>query len=178
MNWCSAVLFNNKLNFGSSVIRAWFTKNVGRRRVQRQAEFQQADLLTKKTHRSCVQAIWSLILWAVYLLFISFPINAIIFLIQTDLQTHKHKRWDLLHEPIIADHNQSSPIIPRWRHCLLSRDFPPFILNYSNFFSHPILWGDTASLASSVETPPIFIYCNFITIVRFESYSRGEKVMT
>ncbi len=43
---------------------------------------------------------------------------------------HEHKRRDLSHEPITADHNQSYPIISRWRHCLPSRDFPPFILNY------------------------------------------------
>ncbi len=43
---------------------------------------------------------------------------------------HEHERWDLSHEPITADHNQSYPIISCWRHCLPSRDFPPFILNY------------------------------------------------
>ncbi len=61
------------------------------------------------------------------------PINGIILFIQTDLQmrnAHKHKRWDLSHEPITAEHNKSYPIITRWMHCLLSRDIPPFILSY------------------------------------------------
>ncbi len=53
--------------------------------------------------------------WAVYLLFlISLHINAIILLIQTDLWMQsmlKHKRWDLSHKSITADHNQSYPII-------------------------------------------------------------------
>ncbi len=42
----------------------------------------------------------------------------------------QHKRWDLLHEPITADDKQSYPIISQWRHCLLTHDFFPFILNY------------------------------------------------
>ncbi len=46
------------------------------------------------------------------------------------MNAHKHKRQDLSHEPITAKHNQSYPIILLWRHCLLSRDFPPLILNY------------------------------------------------
>ncbi len=63
---------------------------------------------------------------------ISLPINAIILFIQTDSWTQnvqEHKRWDLSHEPITAEHNQSYPIILRWRHFLLSHDFPPFIFN-------------------------------------------------
>ncbi len=64
-----------------------------------------------------------LILWV----FNFFPINTIILFIKN---VYKHKRWDLLHEPITAEQNQSHPIISRWRHCLLSRDFLPFILNY------------------------------------------------
>ncbi len=73
-------------------------------------------------------------MWVVYLLFlIILPINAIIKFIQTGSRTrdaHKHKRQDLLDEPITAEHYQSHPIHLRWRHCLLSRDFLPFILNY------------------------------------------------
>ncbi len=64
-----------------------------------------------------------LILGGVYF----FPINAIILFIKN---TQKHKRWDLLHEPIKAEHK--SYLISRRRHCLLSRDFLPFILNYPN----------------------------------------------
>ncbi len=37
-------------------------------------------------------------------------------------------RKDVSHDPITAEHNQWYPII--WRHCLLSRDFPPFFLSY------------------------------------------------
>ncbi len=60
----------------------------------------------------------------------SLPINPIILFVQTHLRMwnmHKHKRRDLLHEPITAEYNQSSPIISRWRHCLLSCDCLPFI---------------------------------------------------
>ncbi len=45
--------------------------------------------------------------------------------IQTDSQ-----RQDSSHEPVTATYNQSYPIISQWRRCLLSHDFPPFILNY------------------------------------------------
>jgi len=68
-----------------------------------------------------------------YWLILYIPITAIIVFIQTDPQTwnaHEHKRHDLAHEPITADHSHSHPIISRWRHCFLSCDFPPFFLNY------------------------------------------------
>ncbi len=41
-----------------------------------------------------------LILWVFYF----FPINTIILFIKN---VYKHKRWDLLHEPITAEQNQS-----------------------------------------------------------------------
>lgn len=46
----------------------------------------------------------------------SLSINAIILLIQTNLtKAHKHKRRDFIYEPITASHNQSYPIMSRWR---------------------------------------------------------------
>ncbi len=51
-------------------------------------------------------------------------------LIRKTWNAHEHKRQDLAHEPITADHSHSHPIISRWRHCFLSCDFLPFFLNY------------------------------------------------
>ncbi len=132
----------------------------------------------------------------------------IVLLIQSDLwNMHKHKRLDLSHEPIKAEHNQthrdegiasSHVTFLRSRHALQTllklnglrrgeRDadshcnftywcrcrtmfqwFIHFLMLFCNicvtlflyysFFSKPIFWGGTASLASSDETPLLRYY--------------------
>ncbi len=66
--------------------------------------------------------------WVVYFLFqISFLINTFLLFILTDLRTRntqEHKRQDLSHEPITAEHNQSYPVI--WQlHSTINSQWPP-----------------------------------------------------
>ncbi len=75
----------------------------------------------------------------------------------SDLELAQKQRLDLSQEPITSNHNRSYPIIARWRHCLLSCDFPPFI-SMSLQKSHGTLRG---LCRKSMDRREASLRCNF-----------------